>query len=73
MKVGPVTKLDKVNTTTSKNFDDHIMWVSFDVIFFFPIYIKFAAMLDPVFGCMVYKTYIFINSNLSFYKNWKQN
>ena len=71
MKLGPVTKIDKVNTTTSKNFDDHIMSASFDVIviFFFLIYVQLAAILDPFSGCMVYKTYIFINSNFSFYKN----
>ena len=59
MKLGPVTKIDKVNTTTSKNFDDHIMSASFDVIFFFPIYVQLAAILDPVSGCMVYKNLIF--------------
>ena len=33
MKLGPVTKLDKGNTTTSKNFDDEIISVNYDVIY----------------------------------------
>ena len=43
-----------------------------DVIIF-PIYEQFGAMRKPDSGCIVYKTYIFINSNLLSYKNWKQN
>ena len=41
------------------------------VIFF--IYGQFGAIWKPDSGCIVCKTYIFIESNLLFYKNWKQN
>ena len=43
-----------------------------DVIVIFPIYGQFGAIRKPVSECIVYKTYIFTNSNL-FNKNWKQN
>ena len=35
MKLGPVTKLDKKKTPTSKKFDDDVMWADCDVIVFF--------------------------------------
>ena len=35
MKLGPVTKLDKRNETTSKHFDDNVMSGNCDVIAFF--------------------------------------
>ena len=38
MKLGPVTKLDKRNTSTSKKFDDDVMSASYGVIVIFPIY-----------------------------------
>ena len=38
VKVIPVTKRDKKNTATSKNFDDNIMSANCDVIVLFPIY-----------------------------------
>ena len=44
-----------------------------DIIVIFPIYGQFGAIRKPDFGRMVSKTYIFINSNLLSYKNWKQN
>ena len=47
MKLGPVTKIDKINTPTSTNFDDDIMSENHYVIFFFPIYIKFGAVQKP--------------------------
>ena len=37
MKLGPVTKLDKRNTATSKDFDDDVMSVNCDVIVCLPI------------------------------------
>ena len=51
------------------------MWVCCDVTLPFLIYDQFGAEQS---GCriqesMVCKTYIVINSNLSSYKNWKQN
>ena len=60
MKLRPVTKLDKRTTATSKKFDGDFISENFDVIAIFPIYGQ------------SYKTYIFINSNLSSYKNRKQ-
>ena len=37
MKLGPVTKLDKRNEATSKNFDDNVMSGNCDVIVVFGI------------------------------------
>ena len=71
MKLGPVTGRDKGNTATSNKFDDEFMPVNYDVIVFFSIYGQFAAIRKPDPGRMVYKTYIFINSNLLPYKTWK--
>ena len=44
-----------------------------DVIVIFPIYGQFGAIRKPVSGRIVYKIYIFTNSNLLSNKNWKQN
>ena len=44
-----------------------------DVIVNFPIYGQFGAIRKPDSGRIVCKTYMFINSNLLSYKNWKQN
>ena len=44
-----------------------------DVIVIFSIYSQFEAIRKPDPGRIVFKTYIFINSNLLSYKNWKQN
>ena len=73
MKLGPVTKLDKRNKTTSKKFDDGVMSENCDVIVIFPIFGQFGAIQKPDSRCTVCKTYIFINSNLLSYKYWKQN
>ena len=69
MKLGPVTKLDKRNKTTSKKFDDDVMPENCDVIVFFWIYGQFGAIKKPDCGRRVCKTYVFINSNLLSYKN----
>ena len=69
MKPGPVTKPDKKNTATS--FDDDFMSANGNVIVFFWIYGKFAAIRKPNSGRMVYK--ISINNNILSYKTWKQN
>ena len=73
MKLGPVTKINKRNTTTSKKHDDDVILENFDVIVFFLVYSWFAAFRKLVSWRMVCKTYIFISSNLLSYKNWKQN
>ena len=44
-----------------------------DVIAIFSIYGQFEAIWKPDSGCVLCKTYIFINSDLLSYKNWKQN
>ena len=59
MKLGPVTKLNKGNKKTSKNFDNEVILENCDVIAIFLIYGQFGT--------------IFINSNLLSYKNLKQN
>ena len=43
------------------------------VIVIFPTYGQFEAIRKPTSESMVFKTYIFIDSNLLSYKNWKQN
>ena len=69
MKLGPVTKLNKRNKTTSKNFDNNVMSKNCDVIAIFSIYGQFGAIWKPDSGRIVCKTYIFINNNLLSYKN----
>ena len=68
MKLAPITKIDKRNKTTLKN-DNDIITGNSDVIVIFLIYIQFGAIRKPYSGCIVCKTYIFINSNLLSYKN----
>ena len=55
MTFGPVTELDKKNKLTPKKIDD-------DVIF--SIYGQFGVIKKFDSESLVYKTYIFINSNL---------
>ena len=43
MKLGPVTKIDKKNKTTSKKIDDDIMSENCNVIAIFPVY----SLLPP--------------------------
>ena len=69
MKLGSVTRLEKTNKTTSKGFDYDVMSTNFDVIIIFLIYGQFGAIRKLDSGCIVCKTYIFINSNLLSYKN----
>ena len=69
MKIGPVTKLDNRNKTTSKKLDDDVMSKNCDVIAIFSIYGQFGAIWKPDSGRIVCKTYIFINNNLLSYKN----
>ena len=69
MKLGPLTKLDKKNTTTSKKIGDDIMEANFDVTYFFLIYGQFAAMQNPNTRAWSIKLTIFIKNNLLSYKN----
>ena len=64
MKLGPVTKLDKINKKLSKKFGNDVISENYDVIAIFSFYGKFGAIRKPNFRRVVYKTYIFINSNL---------
>ena len=73
MKLGTVTTIDKKNKATSKKIDDDVILENCDVIAIFAIYGQFGAIRKPDFGRIVCKTYIFINSKLLSYKNWKQN
>ena len=82
MKLGPVTKLDKRNTSTSKNktkqkkqknkqttiFDVDLILTSCDVIVIFLIYGQFGAIWKLDSRGMVYNTYPIINGNLLSYK-----
>ena len=69
MKLGPVTKLDKGNKTTSKILDDDVMPGNCDVIVIFWIFDQFEAVRRPNSGHRVCKSYVLSNSNLSSYKN----
>ena len=74
MKLGPVTKLDKKNTATSKIFDDDVLSANCDVIVIFSIYGQFAAIQKPDSGHMISicKTYVFINSSHLCHKKLSQ-
>ena len=69
MKLGPVTKLDKRNKTTSKNFDNDVISENCDVIGTFWIFGQFGAVRSWDSGHRVCKSYVFSNSNLLSYKN----
>ena len=69
MKLGPVTKLNKRNKATSKNFGDDVMLTNCDVIVIFPIFGLFGEIRKPDFGRMVCKTYIFTKNHLLSYQN----
>ena len=43
----------------------------FTVIFW--VYNQFGGIRETESGAIVWKTYIFMNSNFLSYKNWKQN
>ena len=53
MKLGPVTKLDKTNTATSKKFDDDVISTNCDVINIFLNFGQFRAIRKPDSGRMV--------------------
>ena len=44
-----------------------------DAIVIFKIYGQLGAIRNPGSGLIVRKTFVFLNSNLLPYKNWKQN
>ena len=57
MRLGPVTKLDRRNKTTSKKYDNNIMSVNCGVIVIFLIYSQFGAIRKSGFGRLLCKTY----------------
>ena len=61
MKLGQVAKLDK--RSNLKKTDNGVMLENCDIIVIFPIHGQSMA------GCIVCKTYIFIQSNFLSYKN----
>ena len=63
MKLGPVTKLNKRNKTTSKKFDDDVRLANCAVIVIFPIYGQTGAIPKLDSGRIFCKTYFLINSN----------
>ena len=69
MNFGTVTKFDKENTSTSKKFDDDVMSINYDVIVLSLIYRQCSVIWKPDSEFMIYKTYIFINSNVLFYRH----
>ena len=64
MKLGPVTKFDKGNKKTTKNFETDVMSTNCDAIVIFSIYGQFGATQKPGSGHKACKTYTFVNSNL---------
>ena len=50
MKLRPVTKLDRINKTTSKKLDVDVLSENCDVILIFRIYGQFRAVRRPDFG-----------------------
>ena len=49
----------------SRKTDDGVMSENYDVIVYFPIHGQSGAIWKLDSGCIVCKTYIFINTNLS--------
>ena len=54
MELAPISKLDKKNTATSKNFDDDVMSVNCDVIviFRFMVNLEQTGSRIPDAGCV---------------------
>ena len=69
MKLGQVTKLDESKNSTTKKFDDDVMSANCETIVIFPIHGQFGAIRELDSERIVYKNYIFINSNILCYKN----
>ena len=64
-----LTKIDKRNKTTSKKIDDDVMLENFDVTVIFLIYGQLGAIRKQESGQIIRKMYIFVKSNLLFYKS----
>ena len=72
MKLGPATRVDKINKKTNEIFGDDHMSENCDVNAVFTIYDQFGEIRKLDSGRWVWKTYIFINSNPLSYKNLKK-
>ena len=68
MKLRPVFKLDKGNKTTSKNFGKTSCQKIVTSLLFFQFMANLDTIWEPDSGRIVCKTYIFINTNLLFYR-----
>ena len=73
IKLGPATRVDKINKTTNKIFGDDLMSENCDVNTIFTIYDQFGEIRKPDSGRRAWKTYIFTNNNPLSYKNLKKN
>ena len=69
MKLGPVTKLDKGNKTTSKKCDIDVMSGNCYAIVIFWIFGQFGAVQRPDSRHRVCKNNVFSNSNFLSYKS----
>ena len=69
MKLGPVTKLDKRNKTTSKKFDVDVMSENCDVIVIFRIFGQFGAVWRQDSGHRVCKVMFSLTVTPLSYKN----
>ena len=69
MKLGPVTKIDKRNKTTSKKFDGDFMSKNCDAIIIIRIFGQFGAVQRPDSGHKVCKSYFSTNNNLLLWEN----
>ena len=72
MKLGPVTKLDNKNMTTSKKKKKKKWTMISCQQIMSSFFLWYMADLGQS-GCMVCNSYIFINVNFFSYKSWKQN
>ena len=62
-KLRLLTKLDKRNTTTLKNFDDDALSLNYTVIANFQIDNQFGTICEPDSRCIVHSLHIFLNNN----------
>ena len=71
MKLGPVTKLDKKNKTTSKEFYNDVISRNCDVIAIFPLYGQFGAIQKPDSGRITVK--LMFSLTITFYLTKTEN
>ena len=64
MKLEPLSKLEKINTMTSRKFHDGFALTNYDVRIIFLIYGRFGGIWKPDSGWVVHNSYSFINEYL---------